>query len=103
MTPNSEIQKIAEQVLKTRLASSRIVDCTVASEEDFDGEEIIRVTAVSEIPVEDPRERLAANTAIRDELLRRGDKRYVFLDIEVSSELPSDDEGDPEPQQRPES
>lgn len=94
---NSEIQKIAENVLKSQLASSKIVDCRVESEQDFDGEEIVRVTAVSEIPVEDARLRLAANTAIQDELHRLGDDRYVFLDIEVSSEQLDEEEDDQEP------
>ncbi len=97
MTPNAEIKKIAEAVLQTQFASSKIVDCRVDAEEDFDGAEIVRVTAVSEIPVDDARKRLAANTAIREALLQRGDDRYVFLDIEVSSEQP--DDGD-EPERR---
>lgn len=97
MMQNSEIQKIAERVLKSELASSKIVDCRVGVEEDFDGKEIVRVTAVSEIPVEDARKRLAANTAIRDELLQHGDDRYVFLDIEVSSEQLDEEEDDQEP------
>ena len=100
MTPNAEIQKIAERVLKTELASSNILGCRVNAEEYFDGAEIIRVTAISEIPVDAARRRLAANTAIRDELLQRGDDRYVFLDIEVSSEQPDDEDCDEEPQRR---
>lgn len=100
MTPSSEIQEIAKRVLSSRFAANRIVDCRVSAEEDFDGEEIVRVTAVSEIPVEDARERLAANIAIQDELRRRGDDRYVFLDIEASSEQPDLDEDDQEPEQR---
>jgi hypothetical protein len=100
MTPNAEIQKIAERVLQSQFASSRIVGCRVASEEDFDGAEIVRVTAVSEIPVDDASARLAANLAIRDELLQRGDDRYVFLDIELSSDQPDEDDGDPEPERR---
>jgi hypothetical protein len=99
MTPNAEIKKIAEAVLQTQFASSKIVGCRVDAEEDFDGAEIVRVTAVSEIPVENAEERLAANTAIRDALLQRGDNRYVFLDIEVSSERPDDEDGD-EPERR---
>jgi hypothetical protein len=94
MTPNAEIKKIAEDVLRTQLASSKILDCRVDAEEDFDGAEIVRVTAVSEIPVDDAWKRLAANTAIRDALLERGDNRYVFLDIEVSCDRPDDEDGD---------
>jgi len=93
---NSDIQKIAEGVLKSQMTSSKILDCRVESERDFDGEEIVRVTAVSEIPVEDARLRLAANTAIQDELHRLGDDRYVFLDIEVSSEQIDEEEDDQE-------
>jgi hypothetical protein len=100
MLADSDIQKIAEGVLKAQLASSKIVECRVNSELDFDGELIVRVTAVSEIPVDDARLRLAANTAIQDQLHRSGDERYVFLDIELSSEQTGDEEDDQEPEQR---
>jgi hypothetical protein len=96
MMPDADLQEIAARVLEKQLASSKIVECRVKTELDFDGEVIVRVTAVSEIPVDDARLRLAANTAIQDELRRRGDDRYVFLDIEVSSEQPDEEEDDPE-------
>jgi hypothetical protein len=92
MMRDAQIQEIVTRVLQTRLAARNFIDCEVKSEEDFDGESIIRVKARSRIPVEDAEERLGATMAIRDELRERGDDRYVFLNLGAPGDEPEQNE-----------
>jgi hypothetical protein len=105
MVHDAEIQKIAESVLATRFAPQRFLNCEAHSEEDFDGESVVRVKAVLAEPIHDPAPRLDATLAIRDELHNRGDDRYVYLDLDVpgdghlSEEIEEDSEPPPETRQ----
>lgn len=96
MIANSEVEKIIANVLRERLGKNGFSRSDVVFDEDFDGEEIIRVTAHVETPVADVDELFDSVYAIRDQLLKAKDKRFVFLsqDYPGSREIENEDEGD---------
>jgi hypothetical protein len=91
---DDEINEVASRLLQERFQDLQFERSTVKSEEDFDGDSILRIKAYF------PRggvtaERLVdAMHDIRSELIRRGEERFVFLDGEfpqVQDELVDDD------------
>ncbi len=79
MMKQSQVHKIVNDVLALRLGSNGFSKSDVTFEEDFDGTEIIRVTAHFENPVDDVRLLMDSQSAIRRTLIKGGDDRYVFL------------------------
>ena len=81
-----EINKIVSKLLRKRFADLDFERSSVESEQDFDGNSILRITAhVGKEGV--PSDRLIdALHDIRSELLRKGEERFVIL----NSKYPQD-------------
>ena len=78
-----EIAEVANRILHDRFDAAGFKQTDVASETDFDGESIVRVKAYYDRrPIADVREIVQANSAIRSELWKHDDRRFVFLDID---------------------
>jgi hypothetical protein len=76
---DDEITKIVTKVLRREFKGLGLERVLVGSEEDFDGDSIIRVNAKLKSGTA-PAERLAkALHDIRSELIARGEGRFVFL------------------------
>lgn len=84
---DDEIAKVVTSVLRRDFEDLGLERVLVTSEEDFDGDSIIRVNAKLKTGSA-PAERLAkALHDIRSELIDRGEDRFVFL----SSAQPDDE------------
>ncbi|MGA8170716.1 MAG: hypothetical protein WB816_07785 [Methylocystis sp.] len=75
----TQVREVVTGVLSERLAKNGYSSADVKAEEDFDGEEIIRVTVHLARQVEDIDELYDSVGAIRDRLQQEGDRRFVFL------------------------
>jgi hypothetical protein len=91
MMRDAEIQKIADGILRSRLSSDGFLGCEARTEEDFDGASIIRVIAHVKESRADARARLDATMAIRAELEREDDNRFVYLDLKGEDADESED------------
>lgn len=76
----TQVKEVVTGVLSHRFAKNGYSSADVNVEEDFDGEEIIRVTVHLAQPVENIDELYDSVGEIRDHLQKEGDKRFVFLD-----------------------
>jgi hypothetical protein len=88
---DQEITHVVDRILKENLASKGFEKANVASEVDFDGSSIIRVRAHyqnGEVPSDDI---IKSLHQIRDELLSKGEERFVILQSDYEGDL--DDEG----------
>jgi hypothetical protein len=91
----TEVREVVSGVLSERLSKSGYSGIDVAFEEDFDGEEIIRVTIHLAQPVENVDELYDSVGVIRDQLSKSGDDRFVFLnqDYPEADDFDDEDEG----------
>jgi len=83
---DQEIAQVVNQVLKENLADKGFERADVASETDFDGGSIIRVTAhyqEAEVPLDDT---IKSLHQIRDALLSKGEERFVILQSEYKGD-----------------
>jgi hypothetical protein len=87
---DAEINEIVSRILRARLEQFGFAQSRVNSESDFEGSPIIRVTARYENGRVPSNQLTDSLHAIRSELLRRGEERFVFLD----SEYPGQEEAD---------
>lgn len=96
MMRDAEIQKIADGILRSRLAADGFLRCEARTEEDFDGASIIRVIAHVKESRADALARLDATMAISAELEREDDNRFVYLDVkrEYAEECEDEDDED---------
>lgn len=76
----TQVKEVVADVLSHRFAKNGYSSADVNVEEDFDGEEIIRVTVHLSQPVENIDELYESVGEIRDHLQKEGDRRFVFLD-----------------------
>ncbi|ATQ69174.1 hypothetical protein CQW49_15755 [Methylosinus trichosporium OB3b] len=76
---DSKIGEIATAVLKRRFAEAGFLNAEAATEEDFDGGPIVRVMAHFARPLHDLRTFVSSAGAIRDELSKSGEERFVIL------------------------
>jgi hypothetical protein len=76
---DAEINEIVSALLSKRFADIGFERSTVETEEDFDGSSIIRVKAHLNDGEVSADRIIDARHAIRSELIRRGDERFVFL------------------------
>jgi len=93
---DDEINEIVSRLLQERFGDAGFVRSTVASEEDFDGSSILRVTAYFDRSRDEvPRDWLNSLHDIQSELLTRGEARFVFLDGDYlqKEEVVDEDEG----------
>ena len=77
---DDEINEVVSRLLRKRFEDLEFERSTVESEQDFDGSSILRVTAhfnSGEVPAD---RMIDARHAIRSELIKRGEERFVFLD-----------------------
>jgi hypothetical protein len=77
---DDEINQIVSTLLRKRFADVGFERSTVASEEDFDGSSILRVTAHFKEGHVSSEQLIDALHEIRSELIDRGEDRFVFLD-----------------------
>ncbi|MBI1980463.1 MAG: hypothetical protein HYS63_02645 [Methylocystis sp.] len=75
----TQVKEVVTGVLSERFARNGYTSADVKVEEDFDGEEIIRVTVHLARPVENIDELYESVGEIRERLQQEGDKRFVFL------------------------
>jgi hypothetical protein len=94
MLTDGEIAKIADKVLRREFKGLGLERLDIRSEDDFDGESIIRIDArlrSGRAPVE----RLThALDELRSELIAKGEHRFVFL----SSAQPDPEPAEHEPE-----
>lgn len=90
----AEVKDVVSGVLSERLSKSGYSGVDVAFEEDFDGEEIIRVTIYLARPVENVDELYDSVGVIRDRLSKAGDDRFVFLNQDYPDGDDIDEEGE---------
>lgn len=91
----SQVKEVVTGVLSQRFAKNGYSRADVNVEEDFDGEEIIRVTVHVARPVENVDELYDSVGEIRNRLQQEGDKRYVFLNQDFPGNDFDDDDDDP--------
>ena len=75
----AQVKEVVAGVLSQRFSKNGYSSTDVLVEEDFDGEEIIRVTVHLERPLENTEELYESVGEIRERLQQKGDKRFVFL------------------------
>ncbi len=91
------VKQVVAGVLSERLAKNGYSDADVKFEEDFDGEEIIRVTVHLSEPVADDDELYDSVGLIRKKLAQAGDDRFVFLRQDYPGADDFDGEGEDAP------
>jgi hypothetical protein len=75
----TDVKQVVTGVLRERLAKNGYSNADVKFEEDFDGEEVIRVTVHLSEPVANADELYDSVGLIRKKLAQAGDDRFVFL------------------------
>jgi hypothetical protein len=79
---DDEIGEVASKLLHRQFADLAFDRSTAVSEEDYDGSSIIRVVAhFRDGPTPEAVRLIDAGHDIRTELIKRGDDRFVFLDV----------------------
>ena len=78
----TQISEIVTPILRHRFHSKGLKGTDVSSEEDFDGEIVLRVKARMDTPIE-VMERVDAALEIKDALEKKGESRLVYLDVET--------------------
>lgn len=91
----TRVREVVSDILSERLSSRGYSGADVAFEEDFDGEEIIRVTVHLARPLDNFDDFYDSVGAIRDRLMKEGDDRFVFLnqDYPGANEIAEEDDG----------
>jgi ribosomal 50S subunit-associated protein YjgA (DUF615 family) len=79
MMPIAEVERVVGNVLQKHFRDE-FVSFDVTPADDFDGEPVIRVLAHLKTRVDNIDELYRSVGAIRDELIKAGDNRFVFLD-----------------------
>lgn len=89
----TQITEVVTPILKHRFQANGFHDTQVSSEEDFDGEIVLRVKARMKTPVA-VMERVDATLEIKDALEQRGESRAVYLEVDTgeSASETSDEE-----------
>ena len=84
---DQEISRIVNDVLRERVPAAGFKGAEVMSDQDFDGDPIIRVTAHYERrPRTKPDPLITAVHDLRSALIDQGEDRFVFLDNDVEDE-----------------
>ncbi len=81
-----EISKVVTEVLTKNLASQGFEKADVASEMDFDGSSIIRVKAHYGDAEVSSDEIIKSLHEIRDELIEKGEERFVILQSDYKND-----------------
>ncbi len=100
MVSEAEVRTVVADVLRQRFANEDLLRSDVELAEDFDGEQVVRVTAHFERTAASALALFAASDEIRDRLKRIGDERFVFIRQDVRDE-PGGELGDEGAQGRP--
>jgi hypothetical protein len=80
-----EISDIVTPILKSRFQAKGFQGSNVFTEEDFDGEVVVRVKARLATPIE-VMDRVDATLEIKDALEQKGESRTVYLDVATEGE-----------------
>jgi hypothetical protein len=80
----SQINEIVTPILEHRFHANGFRGSDISSEEDFDGEIVLRVTAHIEKPVA-VMDRVDATLEIQDALEQKGESRTVYLEVETNN------------------
>lgn len=95
MLTDEKIQQVVASVLRERFGDSGLLNSEITDDEDYDGIPIIRVQAHFDRPVAKVDDLVRAVDAIRAELVKMGEDRYVFLTHDYpqpDDELDEDDD-----------
>ena len=76
---DAEIRSVASEVLANKLGPMSFHQAVIAVEKDFDGEDVIRVTATLDRPLADSDVLFEAASDIRQRMIEAGDDRFVFV------------------------
>jgi hypothetical protein len=93
---DDEINAVVSELLRGRLGDAGFEYATVKSEEDFDGDSIVRVTAHFNNGRVPTARLIDAMRDIRSELIPRGEERFVLLSGKYSDEHEDEDEDEDE-------
>jgi hypothetical protein len=89
---DEEIEKVVSSLLRDRFKDFGFERSTVKSEEDFDGESILRVSAHFNNGKVATNRLIDALHDIRSELITRGEERFVLLNSEYLGEEDNDED-----------
>jgi len=79
---DEEINEVVSRLLRKQFEDLEFEYATAESEEDYDGSSIVRVVAhFRDRPVPAAVRLIDAGHEIRTELIKRGDRRFVFLNV----------------------
>ncbi len=98
MLSEVQVKQIALPILQRELGAVGLSGAQIIFEQDFDGEQIIRIQANLNTPTSRSDKVLASMDAIRAALMEQGDDRFVFVD-QASPNAPTDAEDDEESEQ----
>ena len=79
------VSDIVTPILKSRFQAKGFQGSNVFTEEDFDGEVVVRVKARLATPIE-VMDRVDATLEIKDALEQKGESRTVYLDVATEDE-----------------
>jgi hypothetical protein len=83
---DQQIEKTVSRILAERVPDAGFRGAEVRSDIDFDGESIIRVTARYDHRPAREDALIDVVHALRSELMKQGEERFVFLTNEIESE-----------------
>ena len=79
MVTETEVKSIVSEVLTQRFADADLLRSDVELARDFDGEQIVRITALFDKKAATAVALFAASDEIRARLRKIGDERFVFI------------------------
>lgn len=89
----AQINEIVAPILQHRFQANVFKGSGVSSEEDFDGEVVLRVTARITRPA-DVMDRVDATLEIKGVLEQKGENRVVYLDVATNDEQDASEHSD---------
>lgn len=89
---DAAVKRVARPLLAKRFKKYGLKDLFVSEEEDFDGENILRMIAQVEKPVPTD-ELVSAIGDVRTALLEKGEERFVFMRARVGKDEIEEDVG----------
>jgi hypothetical protein len=91
---DSEVQNIVSRILSDRLIGTGYLRAETEDDKDYNGDPIIRVRVYFDHPILKSDPLIESTHVIREELLRQGDDRYVFMSPKDNTETAVDDGDD---------
>lgn len=91
---HNEVDVIVSRILSDKLTGTGYQRAETQEDKDYDGDPIIRVRVYFDHPMNDSKPLLESTHAIREELLRQGDDRYVFISPKDNTDADAGLDGD---------